>query len=56
MGRCNEIDVVATHLLKSYHGLCHFREGDRLPSSQMADVVILTEDASKIAVGEEDRS
>jgi hypothetical protein len=55
MGRCNEVDVMATHLLESYHSLCHVRRGDLLTISKMADVVILAENALEVAVGEEDR-
>ena len=55
MGRGNEVDVMATHLLESYHGLCHVRSGDLLTISKMADVVILAESASEVTVGEEDR-
>jgi hypothetical protein len=52
----DKVDIVTAHFLEPQHGLCHFREGDLLTPSEMADVIILAKDASKIAVSEEDGS
>jgi hypothetical protein len=54
MGGGNEVDVVATYLLESHHDPSHIREGNAFPTSKMADVIILAEDAPEIAVGEKD--
>jgi hypothetical protein len=51
VGRGDEVDVVATHPLESHHDLCHVRRGNWLTISKMADVVILAENAPKVAIG-----
>jgi hypothetical protein len=53
--RCDEIDVMAAHLLEPFHGPGHIRGVDEFPPSFVADVIILAEEASEAAVGEEDR-
>ncbi len=56
MRRCNKIDIMAPLLLEMNHDAGQFlrRYGDALTA--MADIVVLTENAVEIAVGEENRS
>ena len=56
MGRSDEVDIVAPDLLKSGHCPCQVGRGDGLSASKMADIIILAEDTTEIAVSEEDRS
>jgi hypothetical protein len=54
MGWADEIDVMATQVLEFHH---HFRQsldGYGLPFSQMANGIVLAEETSEIAVGDED--
>jgi hypothetical protein len=44
---------MAPHLLKFDHGSCHIERGDLLPRALMTDVVVLTENTTEIAVGQE---
>jgi hypothetical protein len=47
---------MATYLLKSEHETSQVRGGNAFTLTQMADVIILAENAPKIAVGKEDGS
>ena len=52
----NKIDVMASAALKKDHVFGKIARGYLLSCSEMADIVVLAEDAEKIAVGEEDGS
>jgi hypothetical protein len=54
MGGRDEIDIMAAHLLKVKHHVCQVFILNFLPSPFVSDRPVLTEDTSKIAVGEED--
>jgi hypothetical protein len=54
VGRGDEVDVVATYLLESKHETSHVRGGNAFTLPEMADVIILAENAPKVAVGKED--
>jgi len=56
VGGCDEVDIMAAHILESDH---HFRQIFILnffSLALMGDGPVLAEDTTKIAVGEEDRS
>jgi hypothetical protein len=53
VGRCDKIDVVAPYFLEFDHSPSHLGRGNTLTPSQVADVVILTEDTPEVAMGEE---
>jgi hypothetical protein len=52
----DEIDVVAAYCLESHHDTRHVRGSNAFSTPKMADVVILAEKTSEIAMGEEDGS
>jgi hypothetical protein len=52
MGRGDEVNVMATHFLEPDHDSRHIWGGHGFTVSKMADVVILTENAPKVAVSE----
>lgn len=54
MGWTDEIDVVATQALEFHHHLRQPFYGNCLPFSQMAYGIVLAEETSEVAVGEED--
>ncbi len=54
MSGSDKIDVVTAHLLEPEHNPCHLGDRDGFASSEMGDIVILAEDAPKVAVSEED--
>jgi hypothetical protein len=54
MGRCDEVNVMASNLLEFDHHLRQFFVFAFFASSFKRDRPILAEDTSKVAVGEED--
>jgi hypothetical protein len=56
VGRRDEVDVVAPYFHEFDHSASHLGRGNTLTPSQVADVVILTEDAAEVAMGEENGS
>ena len=50
----DKVDVVAARLLQFDHDPGHVGRGGGFAPAQMADVIILTEDAPEVTVGQED--
>src|SRR4030042_3742015 len=49
VGRGDEVDIMAAHVLEPDHDPCHVRGGHGLTISKVADVVILAENTPKVA-------
>ena len=56
MGRRDEIDIMATDILKLQHDLRKLFVDDNLAMTLMTDIVVLAEVTHEVAVGKKDRS
>jgi hypothetical protein len=55
MGRCHDIDVMATPVLQADHRSSQIFTGHFIATSTLADIIVLAEFAGKVAVGNKDR-
>jgi hypothetical protein len=56
VGGCYEIDVMAAHALKFQHDFGEPINGHLPPLAEVADFIVLTENAAQVAVSEKDRA
>jgi hypothetical protein len=56
VGGCDDVNVVATALLKAEHCFGELAMVDELTVATVVDLPVLTKATQEVAVGEEDRS